>query len=126
MRRIPTQAWLLALLSGVFQVLIFPSPSLYFLSWVALAPLLLAILRNESGNGEVLDAAGESLSALSTGQAFWLGYACGVIWYLGSCYWIFNTMNVYGIRGRSWPGSWCCSRCTSGCITEHSRHCWRR
>jgi apolipoprotein N-acyltransferase len=102
-RRIPTQAWLLALLSGVLQVLIFPSPSLYFLSWVALAPLLLAILRNESGNGEVLDASGESVSAISTVQAFWLGYACGVIWYLGSCYWIFNTMSVYG--GLSWAES---------------------
>src|SRR3954462_8647906 len=89
-RRIPTQAWLLALLSGVLQVLIFPSPSLYFLSWVALAPLLLAILRNESGNGDVLDASGESVNSITTGQAFWLGYACGIVWYLGNCYWISN------------------------------------
>src|SRR6266487_1312989 len=30
-RRIPSQAWLLAILSGILQVLIFPSPSLFFL-----------------------------------------------------------------------------------------------
>ncbi len=31
-----------------------------------------------------------------SGQAFWLGYACGIVWYLGSCYWIYNTMHLYG------------------------------
>src|SRR3954469_23985111 len=94
--RIPTQAWLLAVLSGVLQILIFPSPSLSFLAWVALAPLLVAILRNGSVDGEGLDASGESLSLITPGQAFWLGYACGTVWYLGNCYWIYNTMHVYG------------------------------
>src|SRR5437879_1715877 len=87
---------MLALLSGVLQVLIFPSPSLPFLAWIALAPLLFAILRNGSIDGEVLDASGQSMSVISPGQAFWLGYACGMVWYLGTCYWIFNTMHVYG------------------------------
>jgi apolipoprotein N-acyltransferase len=95
-RRIPSQAWLLAIVSGILQVLIFPSPSLYFLGWVALAPLLVAILRNGSANGDVLDASGESVSAITTGQAFWLGYVCGIFWYLGSCYWIYSTMHLYG------------------------------
>jgi apolipoprotein N-acyltransferase len=95
-RRIPSQAWLLAILSGILQVLIFPSPSLPFLAWVALAPLLVAILRNGAMNSEVLDASGENLSAITTGQAFWLGYVCGFLWYLGSCYWIYNTMHLYG------------------------------
>jgi apolipoprotein N-acyltransferase len=95
-RRIPSQAWLLAIFSGVLQVLIFPSPSFAFLAWIALAPLLVAILRNGSVNAEVLDAAGESLSTITTAQAFWLGYVCGIVWYLGSCYWIYNTMHLYG------------------------------
>src|SRR4051812_36257468 len=95
-RRIPIQAWMLAVLSGVLQVLIFPSPSLSFLAWVALAPLLVAILKNGSVGGEVLDASGQSLSLITPGQAFWLGYACGIVWYLGNCYWIYNTMHVYG------------------------------
>src|SRR4051812_3775294 len=87
---------MLAILSGVLQVLIFPSPSLSFLAWVALAPLLVAILRNGSVDGEVLDASGQSLSLITPGQGFWLGYACGIVWYLGNCYWIYNTMHVYG------------------------------
>jgi apolipoprotein N-acyltransferase len=87
---------MLAFLSGVIQVLIFPSPSLSFLAWVALAPLLVAILRNNSGNGELLHPSGQNLSAISPGQAFCLGYACGIVWYLGNCYWIYNTMHVYG------------------------------
>src|SRR4051812_24349798 len=95
-RRIPTQAWMLAIFSGVLQILIFPSPSLSFLAWIALAPLLFAILRNGSVDGEVLDASGQSLSLITPGQAFWLGYACGIVWYLGNCYWIYNTMHVYG------------------------------
>ena len=96
MRRIPSTAWVLAVLSGVLQILIFPTPSLAFLAWIALAPLLLAILKNGSVDGELLDAAGRSLSVISYGQAFWLGYACGIVWYLGTCYWIFNTMHSYG------------------------------
>ncbi|MFL6301483.1 MAG: apolipoprotein N-acyltransferase [Terriglobales bacterium] len=96
MRRIPSQAWLLAILSGILQVLIFPSPSFAFLAWVALAPLLIAILRNGSVNGEVLSASGESVSAITGFQAFWLGYVCGIVWYLGSCYWMYNTMHLYG------------------------------
>jgi len=95
-RRIPVQAWVLAVVSGVLQVLIFPAPSLAFLAWVALAPLLVAILRNSSVNGELLDESGKSLAAISFGQAFWLGYLCGVLWYLGNCYWIYNTMHAYG------------------------------
>jgi len=87
---------MLAVLSGVLQVLIFPTPALAFLAWIALAPLLVAILRNGSVDGEVLDASGQSLSLITAGQAFWLGYVCGIVWYLGSCYWIYNTMHIYG------------------------------
>ena len=25
-----------------------------------------------------------------------LGYVCGFIWYLGNCYWIYQTMYLYG------------------------------
>ena len=25
-----------------------------------------------------------------------LGYFCGVLWYLGNCYWIYPTMYLYG------------------------------
>ena len=29
-------------------------------------------------------------------QGFFLGYACGILWYAGTCYWIFDTMRQYG------------------------------
>ena len=45
MRRIRPRAWIFACLSGVLQVLIFPNFSIYLLGWVALAPLIYAILK---------------------------------------------------------------------------------
>ena len=42
MDSIRQRQWLLAAISGILQVLIFPSPSLYFLGWIALVPLLIA------------------------------------------------------------------------------------
>ena len=45
MLRIERSAWLLAILSAILQVVIFPLPNLYWLTWIAVAPLLVAILR---------------------------------------------------------------------------------
>src|SRR5437588_10586558 len=75
-RRIPVQAWVLAVVSRVLQILILPAPSLSFLAWVALAPLLVAILRNSSVNVELLAASGKSLTSLSSGQASGLRALC--------------------------------------------------
>lgn len=88
MRGIPRSAWLLAALSGVLQTLIFPSPSLYFLSWVALAPLLLALVSNREQ--------GSQRGELSWRQGFLLGYLSGVVWYAGGCYWVYHLMREYG------------------------------
>ena len=40
--------------------------------------------------------AGNSSDPRQHGKAFWLGYVSGVIWYLGSSYWVFYVMHVYG------------------------------
>jgi len=96
-RRIRRNAWILACASGVLQVVIFPKPALYILSWVALAPLVYAILKcREQDATLVLAEGGEFLAPASAWQGFWLGYVSGVIWYLGSCYWVFYVMHVYG------------------------------
>jgi len=96
-RRIRRNAWILACASGVLQVVIFPKPALYILSWVALAPLIYAILKcREQDATLVLDDGGEFLAPATAWQGFWLGYVSGVIWYLGSNYWIFYVMHVYG------------------------------
>ena len=106
MRTLTLRQWLLAITSGILQMLIFPSPSIFALSWVALAPLLVAILQPNSnrqglGNGklssgELLDSLGRNLTATTPRQGFWLGYSSGIVWYAGSCYWVYHVMNVYG------------------------------
>ena len=97
MRRIRRNAWILACTSGVLQVVIFPKPALYILSWVALAPLIYAILKcREQDATLVLDDGAEFLAPATAWQGFWLGYVSGVIWYVGSNYWIFYVMHVFG------------------------------
>jgi len=93
--RIHNSAWLLVLVSAVLQILIFPLPDLYFLDWAAVAPLLIALLRaREPDTLQLL--AGVKLLPARPGQAFLLAYACGILWYAGTCYWIYNTMRQYG------------------------------
>ena len=80
----------MALLSGALQVLPFPiaGPTPLWRTafcWIAVLPLIWALL------GE--DRTGKPLS-LRQGTA--LGYASGFVWYLGDCYWIYQTMYLYG------------------------------
>jgi apolipoprotein N-acyltransferase len=87
---IPTRTWGLAGLSALQQVLIFPIagpvPLLrVVVAWFALVPFLVALLL----------PAREGLR-LKPLQAAVLGYGCGILWYLGNCYWIYQTMYLYG------------------------------
>lgn len=80
----------MAVLSGVVQVLPFPiaGPTPLWRTafcWVALVPLLMALMSHNK--------VGKPLTVL---QAAGLGYACGFTWYLGNCYWIYQTMYLYG------------------------------
>jgi apolipoprotein N-acyltransferase len=94
-RQIHFSAWLLVLLSSILQVLIFPLPGLYVLSWVAFAPLIVALLRARPVG--VLEMDGSvNLQAAKPGQAFLLAYTSGILWYAGTCYWIYNTMHEHG------------------------------
>jgi len=80
----------MAVLSGALQVLPFPiaGPTPLWRTvfcWIALLPLLAAILGNDKrGN------------PLTLGQGAALGYLCGFVWYLGNCYWVYQTMYLYG------------------------------
>src|SRR5690349_22305450 len=94
--RIPNRAWLLALASSVLQILVFPIPSLFFLCWIAVAPLIYALLRGRAGEGELIDSEGRSLRPFTLRQAFLIGWFSGIVWYLGTCYWIYPVMNGYG------------------------------
>src|SRR5215469_15011409 len=90
MRLIPPRLWAIAVVSGILQVLPFPiaGPTPLWRTifcWVALLPLLFALLAN--------DKRGNPLTAY---QGFLLGYVSGFVWYLGNCYWIYQTMYLYG------------------------------
>jgi apolipoprotein N-acyltransferase len=53
--------------------------------WICIVPLLYALLGfNREGK------------AIRPWQAALLGYLCGVAWFLGNCYWIYQTMHIYG------------------------------
>ncbi len=84
------------MLSGGLQVLIFPRISLHFLCWVAVAPLLYALLRGRGGEGALCDSEGRSLRPFTLWQGFLIAWASGLIWYLGTCYWVFPVMVGYG------------------------------
>lgn len=94
-RRIHKSAWLLVLLSAGLQILIFPLPDLYMLTWVAIAPLIVGLLRARPPETLQLTE-GIRLMPASPFQAFLLAYVCGILWYGGTCYWIYNTMRQYG------------------------------
>jgi len=70
-------AW--AALSGILLVLSLPKPNLYYLGWVALVPVLVALP----------DLATRRSAAVT-------GYAGGLAFFAGSCYWIVATMSTYG------------------------------
>ncbi len=68
---------------------------MYWLAWVAVAPLLVAILRARAPETLQLDGRARLLPA-TPWQGFVLGYLCGMLWFAGTCYWIFDTMHRYG------------------------------
>jgi apolipoprotein N-acyltransferase len=94
-RQIHYSAWILIGLSSLLQVLIFPLPGICILSWVAFAPLIVALLRARPGGALEIEGS-LNLQAATPGQGFLLAYASGVLWYAGTCYWIFATMRQYG------------------------------
>src|SRR5271155_1839158 len=65
------------------------------LCWVALTPLLISLLRTRQPDTLQLRAGIKLLPARPL-QGFLLGYACGILWYAGTCYWIYSVMHQYG------------------------------
>lgn len=95
MRRIHPSAWALVVLSAVLQVVIFPLADLYWLTWISVAPLLIAVLRARPA-GPLQVNASLKLAPASPWQGFLLAYLCGILWSGGTCYWVFDTMHRYG------------------------------
>jgi apolipoprotein N-acyltransferase len=66
-------------LSGALLVLSLPKPDLYPLAWIALVPLLYLIGGTQSVSAVMISS-----------------YVAGVIFFAGTCYWITETMSIYG------------------------------
>jgi apolipoprotein N-acyltransferase len=89
MRSIPLRLWAFSLISALLQLLPFPlaGPAPLWrrvFCWFCLVPLLYALLSP--------DRQGKQLRPIQTAL---VGYLCGVVWYMGNCYWIYRTMHVY-------------------------------
>jgi apolipoprotein N-acyltransferase len=89
-RGLSGRLWAFAFVSALLQLLPFPlaGPVPIWrrsLCWICLVPLLAALTGEESRK-----------KAVSVRQAAVLGYGCGVAWFLGNCYWIYQTMFRYG------------------------------
>jgi len=69
---------ILPVISGILLVLSFPPFNLYPLAWVSLAPLLLAIKDRD------------------TKRTFNSGLVTGSVYFLGTVYWVFHSMYVFG------------------------------
>jgi len=80
--------WVLAAASGGLQILVFPLPDLAFFCWIAIAPLLYALIRTGIENEERLWPAFK--------RGFWLAMVSGIIYYAASCYWMGVVMHNYG------------------------------
>lgn len=98
MNGIHKSAWLLAVVSGLLQILIFPRPNLFWLCWIALAPLMYALLRARDADATELltDETYSFLVPARAWQGFLLGWASGTVFYFGTCCWVYIVMNSYG------------------------------
>ncbi len=74
-----------AVVSGILVVLSFPLFDYYPLAWVAFVPLLLSLWGKDSK------------------KAFVAGYVFGLVYFVGTLYWIYYSINHYG--GFSFPAS---------------------
>ncbi|RLB01062.1 MAG: apolipoprotein N-acyltransferase, partial [Deltaproteobacteria bacterium] len=67
-----------AVLSGVLLTLSFPTPSWFFLAWLAMVPLMF------------------SIESCSYRQSFLLGWFAGFVHFTSLLYWIYYVVNHYG------------------------------
>jgi apolipoprotein N-acyltransferase len=96
-RSIYKRAWLLALISGALQAVIFPPLDWHYFCWFAFAPVLVAILRaRERRDISFPESFASNLGPASPWQGFLLGWLSGIVWAFGTCFWIYHVLNTYG------------------------------
>ncbi len=60
-------------------------------AWFGLVPLILAALYEAKASSRAVGAKERPLR-----RSFLVGYLAGVLWYMGNCYWIYDTMHIHG------------------------------
>jgi apolipoprotein N-acyltransferase len=90
MQRYAWKLWAAAGLSAGLLELPFPlagplPPWRSIFAWFGMAPLLWAILSPDNVR-----------APRPVRRAFLLAYLCGILWYMGNCYWVRDTMSRYG------------------------------
>jgi len=70
----------LSLLSAILLILAFPDFEIWWLAWLALVPLLIAVERNKD----------------SATKSFWLGWLQGTVFFYGTCWWLTYAPINYG------------------------------
>ena len=81
--------WAAAGLSAALLELPFPlagpmPPARSIAAWFALVPLIWAVMRMAEDGRHPLRS------------SFLIAYVCGVLWFAGNCYWIYDTMLIHG------------------------------
>lgn len=67
-----------AVISGIILVTSFPKLDLSFMAWVALVPFLISLYKKDSR------------------KAFHAGFFFGIVYFFGTLYWIYHSINHYG------------------------------
>lgn len=85
-----TRRILLSIISGITLVLAFAPFNAGFLAWVALVPLLFVVSRDAAGRARGAGGVG------GVGGAFFYSFLTGLVFFLGTVYWVVNSMYFYG------------------------------
>jgi apolipoprotein N-acyltransferase len=94
MRSIPWRLLAVAALSAVLLDLPFPiagpmPPWRAVFAWIALVPLLFGLMR-------LAEWFPEKKRRWHLGRSLLAGWFCGAIWFGANCYWVYDTMHIYG------------------------------
>ena len=94
--RLDKYRWLAAVLTAALLELPFPLAGPMpawrgVFAWFGLAPLILAALYEAKEHARANGAKERPLK-----RSFLVGYLAGVLWYMGNCYWIYDTMHIHG------------------------------
>src|SRR4051812_23169317 len=94
-RTVPVLDYALALLSGALLALSFPKFGHPACAWLALTPLVVAVIRDAQRRERRIASSWVSVSLLPR-RALLLGLLTGAVYFSGTLYWLVATMTTFG------------------------------